>query len=128
MTYRIIFLTVFLFACNNKPKKPAIIFDKTNLTLSIPPPYSFDSIQITNNWTKNSFGIKYKANEVNMVNLYDSIKKHWLQSTLSELDTINYNLYIKINSSDIFKYDLRYGFINLKAHKSMIDTLVELQR
>jgi hypothetical protein len=108
-------------------EKPVICFNRRNLTTFIKKGhFTFKTIQVSNNRDKNFFVLDFANEGIDSVNLYDSVRLHWPNLDLDALDTLNYNILFKINSSNVFDYDLRYAYINSKDD-SAVQVITELK-
>jgi hypothetical protein len=123
--------SITLFSCTDGTKsikeRPVIRFDRRNLTASIQNGhFTFKTIQFSSNRDKNLFVLNFANEDIDSVNLYDSLKLHLLNIDLNVLDTASYNILFKINSSKVFDYDLRYLYINSGKNDSIVEIIKEL--
>ena len=131
MKLTFILLGIFLFSCHHIKKKeityPIVFFDKNKLLLYTQPDnFSFKFIQITKNQTKESIGFQFKSDSVTSFNLRDSIALKWPKIDRTIFDTLDYNIRIKINSANIYGFDMDFGYINRNKNADSIIILKPL--
>jgi hypothetical protein len=126
------FLVSFFLVCCQQPENkklnyPNIIFNKDSLLLQIKPDsFSFKFIQVTKNLSKESIIFQFDDTTVSNFCFKDSIILKWSVADKDILDTLDYNIRIKIKSKDTYGFNMDFGYINKRDNVGAITVLKPL--
>lgn len=126
-----VLVSIYLISCqqpeNKKSNYPSIVFNKDSLLLQIKPDsFSFKFIQVTKNLSKESIVFKFDDTSVANFCFKDSVISKWSVTGKNMLDTLDYNIRIKINSKNTHGFNMDFGYINKRDNVGSIIVLQPL--
>src|SRR4051812_43696514 len=126
-----ILASLFIVSCRQPENKrfnyPTVIFNKGTLSLYTKPNnFSFKFIRVTKKFGQKSIFFEFADSSVTNFSFRDSILSKWSITDKSILDTLDYNIQIKINSKDIYGFNMDFGYINRRDNSDSIIILKPL--
>jgi hypothetical protein len=120
-------IPILLLSCQSKDKSPTITFDKKEFAFQVEPPqFKFKSIKMDIAGREGkSINCELSNQELSYISLIDSVKSRITDINIKNSETLQYFIWIRLNTEKSYGYNLEYIYMNPKMSNGSSKQLLE---